>query len=328
MIPVHGAVDLGGTNIKLGILHEDRLVKELELPIQNKLGLKPALEVIRKAFDDILIEGSYYLKGLGFGFPGLVDSKQGKILGSNDKYPDAHEIDLTAWARDSWGIDLHLDNDARLATLGEWKFGVGRKCSSLVLITLGTGIGTGVVVENHLLRGLHNRAGNLGGHIPLGALGIHLPEFKHSAITCSCGNTGCAEALASTWALQRDLSEISLDGYLSQFPIHTIGFKELCDGVRVNDRCSQSLLSKYVQVWGVLSVALIHSFDPEIIIFTGNVLKSQDLILPSIQSYINKNAWTLGHKVSVLVGELPKSAALWGGAYLAKNSKEVLHEFI
>src|SRR5262249_54775897 len=129
--------------------------------------------------------------GLAIGFPCIVNTSTNRVLSALKKYEDATDIDLSAWCRDRLGLDLRIENDARLALLGEHYAGAGRGENSLVMMTLGTGIGTAAIIENRLLRGPHFHAGCLGGHLTV----------NHHGRLCECGNIGCAESEASRWAL-------------------------------------------------------------------------------------------------------------------------------
>ena len=329
MKTVYAGVDLGGTSIKLGLVSEHELLSSIDIPADNHQGLRPALDRIAQALGDLLLQGDFSLGGFGFGFPGLVDCSTNRIIGSNAKYPDAGTVNLARWTQETWGVPLALDNDARLAAIGEWKFGGGKGLGNLVVLTLGTGIGSGVVLQNRVLRGVHYRAGNLGGHVPLGALGSFRGNEGQPVVRCNCGNLGCAEAYASTWALQRDLSLFPPKGYLSQYSPKTIGFKEVFLGVRERDPEAKVIAARAIEVWGALVVSFIHNFDPEAVILTGNVMGSADLILPGIQQYVDAYAWTPEHRVLVRAGVLGSKAAVWGAGYLAsKTSEEVHHEFI
>jgi glucokinase len=126
-----------------------------------------------------------------------VDSVNKKVLTINDKYGDVISLDLEKWAFEHFGVPLEIENDTRAALLGEWKFGNGRGYNDVVLMTLGTGIGTSAVIEGKILRGRHFQAGILGGHF------IVNPKGK----LCNCGNVGCAEAEASTWNLEEIVAE-------------------------------------------------------------------------------------------------------------------------
>src|SRR3990170_7444612 len=97
------------------------------------------------------------------------------------------------WAMERWGVPLVLENDARAALVGEWQYGAGKDCDNVVLITLGTGVGTAALINGKLLHGKHFLAGSLGGHMSINLHGD----------VCNCGNLGCVESEASTWALQK-----------------------------------------------------------------------------------------------------------------------------
>ena len=95
--------------------------------------------------------------------------------------------------KQNWNVDFFIDNDARLAAVGEWKYGAGKDTDNLVVMTIGTGIGTSVIMNGKLLRGKHFQAGCLGGHF----------SVKYNGSMCTCGNSGCVEAYASTWSFKR-----------------------------------------------------------------------------------------------------------------------------
>lgn len=124
------------------------------------------------------------------GFPGLVDPIHNRVISTNEKYDDACSISLDKWAWENWEVPFCMDNDARLAVAGEWWQGAARGKNNVVMMTIGTGIGTGVVIDGRLLYGQHFQAGSLGGHFVL--------DYKGRR--CSCGNKGCVEALSSSFS--------------------------------------------------------------------------------------------------------------------------------
>src|SRR5207248_2646529 len=126
-------------------------------------------------------------------FPCLIDPATQSICSTIDKYPDATQLDLKDWTRQQFALPLLLENDANAALAGEWQRGAGRGCRSVVLMTLGTGVGTSSVIDGVPLRGQHGQAGCLGGHMTIALDGPR----------CVCGNIGCVETQASTWALPK-----------------------------------------------------------------------------------------------------------------------------
>lgn len=304
------AIDLGGTEIKIGIVDGAHILAERKIPALAERGLLAALdrvdEATRECLDELTMD-SDSLCGCGVAFAGLVDCGENRALGSNGKYEDAATVDMSRWAKSRWGLELVLDNDARMATVGEWQFGAGAGVDDLVVVTLGTGIGTGVVIDGRVLVGRRFRAGNLGGHIPLSV---------DSVVMCSCGNRACAESLASSWALRRDVGAESVGGQLSTVKSSEIGFQELFAAIKNGDEAAAAIAVRVIRVWSTLIVALIHAYDPDLVILTGNVTKSGDEILPGIRDYVNKYAWTPGYEVRVEQGEYPATAALLGAGYV------------
>jgi len=192
------AIDLGGTFIKIGLLQNGELVDRKEVVAQSASGLKNQIPALESEIDQLMLVNKVQkedILGIGFSFAGLVDSKQNRILSTNQKYDDGPDTDLVGWAREKWNWPLFALNDARMALLGEWQHGAGQECSDLVMVTMGTGIGSAVLIGGELLIGKHFQAGNLGGHFVV----------NHKGTVCTCGNVGCVEAEASTWR-RRDAS--------------------------------------------------------------------------------------------------------------------------
>src|SRR5207248_3128427 len=131
---------------------------------------------------------------IAIAFPGLVDTVQNKVVSTSGKYEDAPSLDLPGWAQKELGMNLKLENDARAACLGEWKWGAGKGSSDMLMFTLGTGIGSSAIINGKILRGKHFGAGVLGGHFII--------DYTEDAPRCTCGGKGCVESIASTWRLK------------------------------------------------------------------------------------------------------------------------------
>ena len=188
------AIDLGGTVVKIGLLSDGEIVDCVRLPSRLALGLAPNLPKIKEAIDRLLAAWRIdvaALRCIGLAFPGLVDPIHNRVISTNEKYDDACSISLDKWAWENWEVPFCMDNDARLAVAGEWWQGAARGKNNVVMMTIGTGIGTGVVIDGRLLYGQHFQAGSLGGHFVL--------DYKGRR--CSCGNKGCVEALSSSFFL-------------------------------------------------------------------------------------------------------------------------------
>jgi glucokinase len=248
--------------------------------------------------------------GVVLGFPGIVSPREKRVLATNAKFDDATGIDLGTWCKEAFGLPFLLENDARLALLGEHSFGAARGAQDAVMITLGTGIGGAALLDGHLLQSKHGLAGTIGGHLPVVLEGR----------VCSCGNRGCAESEASTAFLAEIYGEQpgGADGALSHES--AIGFAELFEAAGIGDQAAIFALEHCLHVWSVLTVALIHAYDPEVVVFGGSVLRRAGDILPRLQDYVNAHAWTFGRIVPLRAATLGTHAALLGAIPLMEHS--------
>lgn len=300
------AIDFGGTIIKLGLVRDGRVIASSSMPAHAEQGLAPQLPRVVVGLKQLLADEKLSLEdcaGVGVSFPGLIDPQDVRITSTPaKKYDDAMSIDLVAWARDELGRLLRLENDAHAALLGEWKFGAGRGCHDLVVVTLGTGIGTSVLIRGQLLRGRHHQAGVLGGHF------IVTPNGR----ACGCGARGCVETESSS----RHLPEIAREdpGFASSAlsKESTIDFAALFRLAETGDELAIRLRTRSMAYWGATLVNLIHAFDPERIVVGGGIIRSADEIIPFLQDFVNKNAWTPWGKVRVVPAELGDAAGLVG----------------
>lgn len=307
------AIDLGGTHATCGLLEDHAIVAHQTIDTDRSRSLAALLPRISDAFRGLVKEHSLRVQdisGVAVGIAALVDSHTGRVLATNGKYEDAGGIDLCRWGRDEMGLELRIENDARLALLGEVYAGAARDCSDVVMMTLGTGIGGVAMIEGKLLHGKHSQAGCLGGHIPVSFTGRQ----------CNCGAVGCAEAEASGWALPQIVKEWpgSAKSVLARYS--TVGFKELFGEAAAGDRVAIDIRDRCLNVWAAVAVGLVHAYDPEMLVIGGGVMKSADVILPAIESYVHKHAWTPWGKVEVRAAELGNHAALLGAIPLLSES--------
>jgi glucokinase len=244
--------------------------------------------------------------GLALSFCGLADSRTGRVVSTNQKYDDATSLDLPAWCKREFNLPFKIENDARMALLGEQFAGAARGFDDVVMITLGTGIGGAAMMNGQLVRGKHVQGGCLGGHLPV----------LFDGRQCTCGAIGCTEAEASGWALpliakewpgfaQSKLAKEPEVNFRAVFTLATNG-----DGVAkgIRDRC--------IRVWAAGAVGLVHAYDPEVIVIGGGVMRSADVIIPVIQEHVVKHSWTPWGNVQVKSAELGNHAGLLGAVPL------------
>lgn len=306
------ACDLGGTRIKVGLVEDGTLLAHEVIAAHSQLGLGTRLPELAAAFRRLVALHGLCLAdvaGVAVSFPSLIEPGTGRILAEYGKYRDAPGLDLRAWARMELSLPLAIENDARMALIGEWRHGAGRGCDDLVMVTLGTGIGTAALIRGEVLRGRHGQAGCLSGH-----LSVH-----YGGRACSCGNLGCAEAEASTAFLAE------LAASRSDFPGSPLAREPVLDYAAVfrlaaaGDACALAIREHSLLVWATLVVNLIVAYDPERVIIGGGIVASGDIILPALQRHVDRHAHTPWGRVQLVRSELGDASALLAGEWLLRE---------
>ena len=213
------------------------------------------------------------------------------LLAAHGKYAALHDLDLSAWS--AFPIRMPRRRRER-RTRGAHRRDHGRQRPGLtrrLLIVLGTGIGAAAVTDGHVVRGRHGHGAILGGHITLDLDGPR----------CPCGNIGCAEALASTWALAADAAagDLALGPQLAARLADegTIGIRDL---VETRDEPeSAAILDRYIRTWAAVIVTQCHAFDPDVVVVTGGVMRAADVILPALRERVHADLWSSSFRPSV-----------------------------
>lgn len=306
------ACDFGGTRLKLGLVRDGVVLATDVIPARADRPLGERLDRVAESLHALCAAQGVEVAscaGVGLSYPSIIDTAHARILDHFGKFGDATTLDLRAWAQRALGLPLAIDNDARLALVGEWRHGAARECGNVVMMTLGTGLGTAAIIEGHVLRGAHGQAGILGGHLTV-RVGGH---------PCVCGNIGCAEAEASTWRLEelaRERPEFS-GSALAREPL--VDYAAVCRLAAVGDPCAQALRQHSLEVWSAAAVNLVHAYDPELLVLGGGIMASAEAILPPLRDHLIRHAHTPWGRVRVAASTLGDHAALLGCAWLVQE---------
>lgn len=301
--------------MKIGVVRHQEVLAQTIVPANSDMGIARGLPLLKQTWLSLLSKLKLSVsdcEGIVVAFASLVDPKSGRILAEYGKYTDAMELDLRAWARQEFGLPLAIENDARMAMVGEWLAGAGRGCENLVMITLGTGLGTSAIIDGQVLRGKHGQAGVLGGHFTV----------NYHGRACTCGNHGCAEAEASTAFLGEMLKD------RPDFPSSALAKMAAPDFAAIfrlaaqGDACARAVRDHSLQVWSSLAVNLIHAYDPELVIIGGGIMASAEMILPIVRHYVNQHAHTPWGKVNVVASELNDHAVFAAAEWLLEEQSE------
>jgi glucokinase len=299
------AIDLGGTHATCAVIEDQTILASKHLDLNSAHGLTSVLPIFVSTLRELLDSAQLTTTdcaGLAISSCGLVNSREGRVLSSPQKWDDAVGIDFNAWCRAEFSLPLKMENDARMALMGEWYAGVGRGFENVAMITLGTGIGSAVMIEGKLLRGKHSQAGNLCGHLPI----------LFDGRKCTCGGIGCAEAEAGGWSLPSVAKDWPGYGESRLANESTITFEALFRVAAAGDQVARKIQNRCLAIWAATAVGMVHAFDPEMIIFGGGVMKSADLIVPHVQQHVAAHSWTPWGAVQIRSAKLGNDAGLLG----------------
>jgi glucokinase len=309
-------MDIGGTKIAAGVVDEDGT---LVARVRRETPATDA-ELIEDQAAEIVAElrTEYEIDAVGVAAAGFVDSARGVVLfAPNLAWRDEPMMgDLQRRI----GLPVRLENDANAATWGEFRFGAARDVDDMVLITVGTGLGGGMVADGRLLRGANGVAGELG-HVRV------VPD----GLRCGCGNRGCWEQYASGSALTREARELVASGSL-----HAERLSELCEGRAENlrgsmvtqaaqegDPAATELLADLGR-WlgeGMASVAAV--LDPALFVLGGGVVEAGELLVEPARAALARHLPARGHRpaIGVQAATLGNEAGVIGAADLARTAR-------
>lgn len=293
------AIDFGGSAVKLGVLDAGDVVESAQLAVDGT-----AADLDRTARTAAQLLQRTPATGAALAVPGVVDRESGRLVRAHGKYGYLGDRDLRDWVADSLGLPAVIENDGRAALLGELTYGCAIGVRDAVIVTLGTGIGSATIIDGVLLRGRHDHAGILGGHSTVDLDGP----------TCNCGNLGCAEAVASTWAL-RDRYPGGLRDLFAARADHDGADRDAAD--RTADT------ARVLRAWGAAIVTLCHAYDPEVVIVTGAVLGSAEVVLPALTAYVHQRLWSSSHRPPLISPDQPELSVLRGLGALTDQTRNV-----
>lgn len=305
-------IDLGGTFIKGGIVDgSGNILYEDKAPTEREKGAEKVAENIARLAGNLLSKVGLETKdveGLGMGVPGMIDSKNGRVIfAGNLAWKD---VEIGPMVAELTGLRVKIANDANVAALGEVKFGVAKGFDSAIMLTLGTGVGGGIVVDGALIEG-NKSAGAELGHAVIVAGGE----------PCTCGRKGCLEAYASATAIIRDTKRAMQADKSSKMweigSLDNVTGKTAFDYKDV-DGAAKSVVDRYIAnlACGITNFANI--FRPEVIILGGGVCAQGDALVQPLQRLLDKElfAGKLGPQVPIVIARLGNLAGLLGGAAL------------
>ncbi len=306
-------IDVGGTTVKLGLFTESgELLEKWEIPTNTADSGSAILPDIATAITGALSRHGIAREtvlGVGLGVPGPVDSRGVVDHCVNLGWP---VVDLPEALGKLTGLPVAAANDANVAALGEcWKGG-GQGHRSMVLATLGTGIGGGIVIDGKMVCGAHGAGGEIG----------HIPMEWDDPETCGCGKRGCAEQYGSATGISRmakkAMEESDKPSVLRQLPQVTA--RDIFAMGAIGDELAQEILERYYRFLARFLAAVCCVVDPEIVVLGGGVSKAGAPLLAGIQKYFNRYVFHACNTVEFALARLGNDAGIYGSFKLALDS--------
>ncbi len=298
-------IDLGGTNLKAALLNTNyKIISKFFLSTKTFGKKEDLIQAIGFCVDKIIKDNKLKkgdILGLGIGLPGPVDAQKG-IVHFFPNIPGWREVGLRRILERRLGLPVFLDNDAKLMALAEQKIGSVKGYKNALCLTLGTGVGGALILENRLYRGSSNAAGEIG-HIPLNEKGPR----------CNCGGEACLEAYIGNKkilleAKKRFAREISLE--------------ELSLLAKKQDSRAQEIWNKVGERLGIVLSGIINTLNLDAVVIGGGVSKAGKILFDKVKETIKKRAMTVQAKdVKVLKAKLGPDAGLIGAAILAADNR-------
>ena len=309
-------VDVGGTNVKLALVDMNgKIVYSNTTPTRADLGYEHSIANIQTAIEELMKETSSNkenIEAIGFGFPGQIDYQNG-IVRLLPNMPGWVEIPVAKIMEEKFQIQTKLDNDVRVATLGELKYGAGKGCNNLVCITVGTGIGSGLVLNGKLVRGAKNAAGEIG----------HIKMTMGDGPICGCGDYGCFEAYASGPSIVAEAKEYIKGGKSSKFK--ELATEELspyivAQAALQGDAVAKRIYSKMGEIIGLGLTSVINLLNPERVIIGGGVADAGDILFDPIRETVAKRAMPIqAQSVEIVPAQLGNTAGVIGASLLIES---------
>ncbi|MCI3926947.1 ROK family glucokinase [Paenibacillus sp. TRM 82003] len=308
--PLYVGVDIGGTTIKAGICNEEgKLLHTFEGPTGTEGGPEPVLENIANYAKGIVSDNGYAwddVVGVGIGIPGFMDFATG-VVHKSANFPGWKDVAVKAPLEQKLGKPVKINNDANVAALGEAWSGAGSGLQNVVVYTLGTGVGGGIIIRGQVYEGFSGMAGELG-HVQV------VPDME--AIQCGCGQHGCVETVSSATGIIRMAKDaVERGDQTSLSGLEKIAAKDVFDAAKAGDEVAQRIVKRAAFYLGKAISATAVIVNPQRFIVGGGVAKAGDILFEAVREvfakYTPKQA-----VVEIVPAQLGNDAGVVGAAGL------------
>lgn len=307
-------IDIGGTDTKIGLFEEDRLLKKETVSTICHRGTTACLQNSVAAMSGILngLGLSFSdIHAIGVGVPGPVD-KDGVVHGCVNLGWQIEPV-RDIMSRLCGGTAVIVENDANTAGLGELWLGAGAGRESMIFITLGTGVGGALIKDKRLITGAHGCAGEIG----------HITVNPFEKQQCTCKSYGCLEQYASATGMVRQAEELIAKGDKTPLSPEDITAKKIFDFAKNGDTLCLEVVDNTARLLALAIGSITAVFDPECVVIGGGVSNAGDFLLSKIKGYYPQFAFADTVNTKILLSSLKNDAGICGAAFLALQAAKV-----
>jgi glucokinase len=305
-------IDLGGTNVKIGIVSPSgRIIKKISIETMAEGGPSKVISQIKKGVDEVLSGSKVKITGIGIGSPGIVSPEKGTVT-DPPNLPGWGVFNIVSKIGKEFKLKTKVENDANAAAIGEMIFGAGKKMESFILITLGTGVGGGIIFNRKIFRGMTGAAGELG-HI----------SINFNGPKCNCGSTGCVETYAgNSYLVKRVREELqehkdSLLWRLINNDLNSLTPLVIDQALKQNDGFAVKVVNDLGVYVGYGLASIANAFDISTFIIGGGVAGFGEPLFKSIkETTVQRVMKPLRKRIKVLPAKLKNDAGIKGASSL------------
>lgn len=297
-------VDVGGTTVKIGLFSGDgKLEEKYEIATDKSDQGAHIIEHIAAKLDEIIAEKSYGIldcMGVGIGLPGPVD--RGMILGCVNLGWGIFSI-VEEFSKAFHNVPVYAGNDANTAALGEYVAGAGKGMKNMMMVTLGTGVGDGIIIDGRILEGANGGAGEIG----------HIPVNPQEQDICGCGKKGCLEQYASATGIVRVAEKLRKENGNTALPAGCTA-KQVFDYAKEGDELAMQAVEELGRYLGLALASCACVLNPEGIVIGGGVSRAGKILLDVTEKNFQTYVFKPCRNVKFCLAELGNDAGIYGAA--------------
>ena len=306
------AIDIGGTAVKLGIVDEEgRVLSRTEQSVCFDNYETPILTTVLSAAEQFLKEQAVEpqgLAGIGVSAAGQIDTRKGIVAGTCGSLPNYIGSPIKAELEAKFGLPTTVANDANCMTLGEVWVGGAKGYTDVIGVTLGTGVGGGVIVNGKVIDGTHGAGGEIG----------HITVDRHETAACGCGKHGCLEQYSSATGVVRCMKKLLDENPDTPCTLRGTDFaaKDVFDAARAGDALAAREVDEMTDTLGMALASIASTTDPEMFMVGGGVARAGDVLFNPLREHFKTYAFSSCRETPIVAATLGNDAGIYGAVRL------------